>query len=199
MRRMTANLVQMVTATIGAGSATCTALPGWDTLTDRFASGDKFYYSITDGNNREVGKSTHGGGNTLVRTVVLETYVAGTYTSGGSQITLSGNAIVRVVAPEQLISTLLKLERVSLAASAPLEDGYSYAYTVNGIVGTLAAAPVVGDRLEVYQAAAALTGCTVDPNGLKINGSATIMALDVDGFSFQLIYQGATYGWKVIV
>jgi hypothetical protein len=199
MRKLTANLVQMVTATTGTGSATCTALAGWDTLTDRFASGDKFYYSITDGNNREVGKSTHGGGNTLVRTTILETLVSGVYASPGTAITLSGNAIVRVVAPEQLISTLLKLEPLSLAASAALADGYSYAFTVNGIVGTLAAAPVVNDRLEVYQAAAALTGCTIDPNGLKINGSASVMALDVDGFSFQLIYTGATYGWKVIV
>jgi hypothetical protein len=198
MRKLTANLVQMATATTGTGSATCTTLAGWEALSDRFASGDKFYYSIQDGNNREVGKSTHGGGNTLVRTTILETYVAGTYTSGGSGITLSGNAIVRVVAPEQLFTALLKLERVAVAASQAVEDGYSYGLTANSIVLTLPASPVLHDRLEVFQAAASLTGCQVDPNGGKINGIAATMDLDVDGFAFQLLYTGSTYGWKVI-
>jgi hypothetical protein len=198
MRKLTANLVQMATATTGTGSATCTALAGWEALADRFASGDKFYYSITDGNNREVGKSTHGGGNTLVRTTILETYVSGTYTSGGSAITLSGNAIVRVVAPEQLFSTLLKLERVTVAASQAVADGYSYELTVNSIVLTLPAAPVAGDRLEVLQVVAAITGCQVDPNGGKINAVAAVMDLDTEGFAFQLEYIGTSFGWKVI-
>jgi hypothetical protein len=199
MRRMTANLVQMATATTGTGSATCTALAGWNTLADRFASGDKFYYSIQDGNNREVGKSTHGGGNTLVRTTILETLVAGVYASPGTAITLSGNAIVRVVASEQLFTALLKLERVSLAASAPLDDGYSYAFTANSIVGTLSATPVVGDRIEVYQAAASITGCQINPNGAKINAVAGTMDLDTDAFAFQLVYVDATFGWKVLL
>lgn len=199
MRRLTANLVQMATVTVGTGSATCTAIAGWEQISDRFAAGDKFYYSITDGNNREVGKSTHGGGNTLVRTTILETLTAGVFVSGGTAISLSGaGATVRVVAPEQLFSALLKLERVSVAASQAATDGFSYVIAANNVVLTLDAAPVVGDRLEIYQGATGITGCTVDPNGGKINNTAAVMNIDVADFALQLVYTGATYGWKVL-
>jgi hypothetical protein len=203
MRKLTANVVQETSATLGTGTLTLAQLTGWMRVSDRFSVGDTPFCSIRDGNNWEIGKCTVGASNTLARSYVLETLVDGVVTTtpdgSGTPLTLaSGNAIVRAVAAEELLSTLLKVENVLVAASRAVEDGFSYGLTAHNITLALSSAPLVNDRIEVYQAAAGpLTNCFVDPGVERINGALGSMALDVPDFAFWLIYTGAPYGWKV--
>lgn len=198
MRKLTADEVQETTNTAGGGTVTLSQAAGWFRFSDRFAVNDLVYYSIRDGANWENGIGTVGAANTLARTTVLST-LSGGVAGSGAAINLSGAAaIVRAVISEELFSKVLKVENVLVAASQAAVDGFSYGITANNVVLTLAAAPQVNDRVEVYQAAAGpLTGCTVDPNGGKINNVAAVMALDVPDFSFSLIFVSAGYGWKV--
>src|SRR6266704_5405118 len=99
MKKLLADLVREVTLTSGTGTLTLGQVTGWARFSDRFTNGDLSYYSIQDGNNWEVGIGTIGAAHTLARTTILGTLVAGTWTTGGSAITLSGNqAVVRSVA-----------------------------------------------------------------------------------------------------
>lgn len=92
---MLANGVKETTATIGTGTVTLAAVPGFVRFSQAFAVGDIVSYAIKDGNNWEWGIGTVGASNTLARTVVSATLVAGTYTaSGASAINLSGSAEV---------------------------------------------------------------------------------------------------------
>lgn len=199
MRKLTANVVQEASVTAGAGTITLTQIVGWMRFSDRFAVADLVYYSIRDGNNWEVGKGTIGAANTLQRTTPLETLVAGTVNAASPPaITLSGSsAIVRAVAPEEFLSTFVKAEFSLQAGNFAAVDGNSYGLTANGITATLAAAPLVNDRVYFTQAAATVTGCVVNPNGALIEGVAGSMNLDIVGFSFGMIYTGAGYGWAI--
>jgi hypothetical protein len=98
-----ANLVQELTATTGTGTLTLTQFVGFARFADRFAVGDVVPYAIEDGSNWEVGLGTVGASNTLARSVVLETMVAGVFSSSSpTAITLaSGAASVRCVSPQQ--------------------------------------------------------------------------------------------------
>lgn len=204
MRKLTATTVQETSVTSGTGAVTLSQYTGWMRFSDRFIAGDTPYYSIRDGNNWEHGQGTVGIGQTLARTRVLETLVAGVVTvtplGNGSPINLSGaGSIVRATIPEELFSTVSKLEPVLISVTNPatFADGYSYGILVTGCAMTLPVAPVVNDRMEIYQAAAGLTNCTLDPNGGKINNTVGVMTIDVPDFDFSLIYVSAAYGWKV--
>jgi len=203
MRKLTANVVQETTATIGTGTLALSQSAGWMRFSDRFVAGDTVYYSIRDGNNWEVGKGTVGAANTLLRTTVLETLVGGVVAVAGPAMVLaSGSAIVRAVVPEELFSTVLKVETVLTAVNVnPAVDGFSYGVTVANVTLTLNAAPSVGDRIQFFQAFAGdvngLAQCIVDPNGGKINNTVGAMTVDVPNFSFFLTYVSAGYGWKV--
>jgi hypothetical protein len=100
-----ANLVQETTATTGTGTVTLAAMTGFARFSDRFATGDLVYYMIEDGANWEIGIGTVGASNTLARTVVSETMVAGTFSnSSPSAITLAGPTVVRCVMSQQAVS-----------------------------------------------------------------------------------------------
>jgi hypothetical protein len=96
---MFGNWVRELTATTGTGTVTMTGMSGFARFADAFSVGDLVYYHIMDGNNRESGIGTVGAANTLARTTVLQTLVAGTLTnSPGTGITLSGGSTVTVYA-----------------------------------------------------------------------------------------------------
>jgi hypothetical protein len=101
-----ANLAEESTSTTGTGTMTLTAKTGYARFAQRFANGDLVHYTIEDGNNWEVGIGTVGASNTLARTTVQETFVAGVLsTSSPTAITLSGNnANVRCVASAQYLN-----------------------------------------------------------------------------------------------
>lgn len=197
MGKLTANLVQESTATLGTGDVTLSQMTGWIRFGSRFSIGDRLYYSIRDGNNWEVGKGTYSAANQLSRTTILETLSAGTFTSGGAPLNLSGAAIVRAVATEQLLTSFWKVEFIPVGLNATLEAGGSYAVYASGITLTLPLAPLAGDRIEIVQSAANVTGVVVNPNGQLINGVAGNMTIDTTDFSFSLIYMSGAYGWKV--
>lgn len=82
--------IKATTTTTGTGSVTLAALPSFTLPLSRFSVGSLMSYSIQDGNNREWGIGTVQSGDILDRTTITGTIVAGTYTSGGSALTLSG-------------------------------------------------------------------------------------------------------------
>lgn len=89
------NLVKEGTSTTGTGTLTLTAMTGWARFADAYAVSDVVPYAIENGDNKEVGLGTVGAGNTLARTTVLATLVAGVYDDTSPvAITLSGNSTV---------------------------------------------------------------------------------------------------------
>lgn len=198
MRKLTSNVTQESTTTAGAGTVTLALQTGWMRFSDRFAVGDLVYYSIRDGNNWEIGKGTIGAANTLARTTALETLTAGTVATAGVPLTLSGGTcIVRAVAPEEFLSTLVKAEFSLQGGNFNAVDGFFYGLTANGITATLSAAPVVNDRVGFAQAAATVTGGVINPNGALIEGVAGNMNIDIVAFFFGMVYTGAGYGWVI--
>lgn len=198
MRKLYSDVTAETTATAGTGTLTLAQMTGWARFSDRFATNDLVYYSLRNGSNWEVGLGTVGAANTLARTTILGTLVAGTWTSGGSAITLVGSSVVRAVAPEALFQTFLREEVAFISAPATLVDGFAYGVQANSLTLTLPATPAVGDRIRVFQAAASITGTIIDPNGAKINNTVGTMTIDVDEFSLSLLYVSAGYGWKVL-
>jgi len=92
---MLANGIKETTTTTGTDTVTLSAVIGFTRFANAFANGLSASYVICSGNNWEWGIGTVGAGNTLARTVITATLVAGTYTaSGATAITLSGTSNV---------------------------------------------------------------------------------------------------------
>jgi hypothetical protein len=89
------NLVKGTTATSGTGALTLSAVAGWAPFAAAYPVGSAVPYAIENGDNKEVGIGTVGAGNTLSRTTVLATLVAGVYDdTSPAAISLSGLSIV---------------------------------------------------------------------------------------------------------
>jgi hypothetical protein len=72
--------------------------------------------------------------------------------------------------------------------------------TSGGVVTvTLPATPTVGDNVRVMDLASsfATNNLTIGRNGEKIVGDTADLTVDTNDAAFQLIYTGATYGWKL--
>jgi hypothetical protein len=198
MRKLYADLIQEQTTTAGTGAVTLTQVPGWVRFNDRFAAADRVYYMIESGTSKEVGYGTYSGGNVLARTTILGTLVAGVADwATATAITLAGTSTVRAVAPESLFQSFVRAAFTPVSVNGPIADGGSYAVIVSSLTLQLPAVPAVGDRLEVFQALAGITGTIIDPNGANINGVAGSMSVDIDNFAFWLVYTGVAHGWKV--
>ena len=95
---MLANVVKETTTTAGVGTITLVAHSdtSFVRVSTQFAVGARVALGIKDGNNREWGVYTVAAGNTVERTFILATLVAGTYldSSDGTltPITLSGSS-----------------------------------------------------------------------------------------------------------
>lgn len=102
---------ETVTGTPGTGTITLAgAVAGFCRFQDNFATGDKVYYSIEDGNNREEGYGTLTTGSpwTLTRTTVLRTISAGTFNnSSPSALSLTSTAIVGIAAAADIIGLVV--------------------------------------------------------------------------------------------
>lgn len=87
------NGVRETTATTGTGTVTLAAITGFARFSDGFANGAPASYAIKDGNNWEWGIGTVGAANTLARTTITATLVAGTYNATtATAITLASAA-----------------------------------------------------------------------------------------------------------
>lgn len=198
MRKVWADVVAETTATTGTGTVTLAAMSGWARFSDRFANGERVYYSIRNGSNWEIGLGTYTASNQLARTTVLGTLVAGTADwLSPTAITLVGSSVVRATAPETLLRHFPKEEIVLVTGPLTLADGYAYGVQDNSLTLTLPATPEAYDRIRIFQAAASITGTVIDPNGAKICGVVGSMTVDLSGFSFCMRYVDATYGWTV--
>lgn len=198
MRKLYADLVQETTATTGTLAVTLAQMTGWARFSDRFTVGDRVYYSIRNGSNWEVGFGTYSAANVLTRTTILGSLVAGTANwSTAVAITLAASSTVRAVAPENLFNQIAKVELSLISGPTTLADGFSYGVQASALTLTLPAAPAVNDRIQVFQAAAAITGTIINPNGAKINNVVGNMTIDISEFSLSLVYISAGYGWKV--
>ena len=94
---MFANNVKETTATTGTGTVTLAAVAGSARVADAFAVGDLVPYGIKSGDDWEWGFGTVGAGNTLARTTINATYVAGVYNKTTPvAITLAGTSTVIV-------------------------------------------------------------------------------------------------------
>jgi len=197
MRKLTADVTQETTNTIGTGTITLDAAAGWARFSDSFAVGDQVDYSIRDGDNWEVGRGTNGASHTLQRTTPKFTVVAGTTNPApAGPMSLSGSAaVVRAVISQELFSTLLKLEYALKGASFAAADGFAYGITASNVTATLPTGQA-GDRIRFFQAAAGVTGFITDPVADKINNTAGAMTADIANFVFSLVYV-ASYGWVI--
>lgn len=64
---------------------------------------------------------------------------------------------------------------------------------------TLPANPAVGDTIGVIDVASSFGAAplTIARNGQKIMGLAENMTCSTNGLAFELVYQGAAYGWRI--
>jgi hypothetical protein len=92
----TANFIKEITNTFGVGDISLAgAVEGYGTFANAFPTGGEIYYTISDGNNREVGLGTFNGTDSIARTTVLTTVFEGVYTEESpTPISLSGLALV---------------------------------------------------------------------------------------------------------
>ena len=65
---------------------------------------------------------------------------------------------------------------------------------------TLPASPQVGDSIRVFDAARTFdtNACTLGRNGNLIMGDDADLTVDSEGASFDIVYSGGTYGWRLL-
>ena len=94
------NGVYETTTTSGTGTVTLSAVTGRPRFSSVAAVGDLVPYAMKDGNDWEWGMGTVSATNTLARSVILATYVSGTYdNTSPTAITLSGGTVDVYLAP----------------------------------------------------------------------------------------------------
>jgi hypothetical protein len=126
---MLGNFIKESTATTGTGTMTLAQMSGFERYSQVFAVGALAWYVIQDGSNREIGIGTVGASNTLARTTILETLVAGTRTlNPGTGITLSGSAQVYCDIPMQYTPNSRK--GADVAAGSPVN--YANIWSIDG-------------------------------------------------------------------
>jgi len=78
-------------------------------------------------------------------------------------------------------------------------DRYFVDTTTGAKTITLPASPQTGDQVSILDLASTFdtNNCTVARNGNKIMGLSENLVLNVEDEAIQLVYTGATYGWKL--
>src|SRR6056300_980106 len=78
-------------------------------------------------------------------------------------------------------------------------NGYFVNTTSGAITVTLPASPSAGDIVAVadYAGTANTNNITIARNGSNINGSASDIAISINGKSITLVYVDGTQGWKI--
>ena len=89
---------------------------------------------------------------------------------------------------------------ITSATNAAKGNGYICdTETTAAFTLTLPGSPSVGDTVAVTDATGyfATNNLTIGRNSLKIMGLEEDMTVSVDNVYFGLVYQGATYGWRL--
>jgi hypothetical protein len=117
---MFANNVKETTATTGTGTVTLAAVAGSARGADAFAVGDLVPYGIRSGDDWEWGIGTVGATNTLARTTINATFVAGVYNKATpTAITLAGTSTVIVTPHADAVSAFDHAHAASGVANTP--------------------------------------------------------------------------------
>ena len=154
---MTQLLHGIAETTITAGTGTLSLggqVPGASPFAARLAVAATVPYVLANGTNKEWGIGTVGAGNTLARTTITGTLVAGVYTVGGVAITLVGSSQVSAVEHEGYDF------QTSMAAHIVAASPHGATYTTPAqaaagattIVANYAALPVAGISGVIYVA-----------------------------------------------
>ncbi|MAR97373.1 MAG: hypothetical protein CMG17_07000 [Candidatus Marinimicrobia bacterium] len=94
-----------------------------------------------------------------------------------------------------------KLQYVTQSTSANALPGHVYFIntTTGQVQMTLPASPSIGDTIRFYDAAKTFdtNALVVARNGKTIMGDSSDLTVTVEGASFELTFQGDTYGWRL--
>ena len=65
---------------------------------------------------------------------------------------------------------------------------------------TLPSSPQIGDSIRVFDVARTFdsNACTIARNGEAIMGDNADLTVDSEGASFDMVYSGGTYGWRLL-
>ena len=89
----------------------------------------------------------------------------------------------------------------TVSGSFTARAGQDYFVDTNSaaVTMTLPAAAISGDRVRVYDLRKTFdtNNLTIGRNGHLIQGDAADMTVSTEGAAFDLIYSGATYGWRI--
>ena len=87
----------------------------------------------------------------------------------------------------------------STAVAVAANDRVFVNTTAGPITITLPASPQTGDQISVLDLSSTFdtNNCTLNRNGNKIMGLTENLVLNVEDEAIQLVYTGATYGWKL--
>ena len=87
----------------------------------------------------------------------------------------------------------------STALTVAANDRYFIDTTAAAQTANLPASPQTGDQVSFIDLAGTFdtNNLTIGRNSLKINGATADLVVDVEDSAIQLVYTGATYGWKL--
>jgi len=185
------NGVRELTATAGTGTVTLTQVTGYARFSDGFSVSGLASYAISDGNNWEWGVGTVGVGNTLARTTITGSLVAGTYTTGGAAITLaSGAASVfnvdhtgTVRAISNLTGNVTSVGNATTLASIPAISGANLtSLTAANIAAGTAGINITGNSATVTTNAN-LTGDVTSSGNATTLTNAPVIAKVLTGYT----------------
>ena len=191
------NRNQETTTTTGTGTITLAgAVAGFQSFAT-VGNGNTTYYCITSGSAWEVGLGTYSSaGPTLARTTIYSNSLGTT-----AAISLTGTSNVFVTLPAEQILGNGKFLQWQSVQTSDFTAVSGYAYPVNttsaAITVPLPASPSIGDLVAIvdYAGTWATNTAVFNPNGNKINGSATNAILATNRESVALVYIDSTQGW----
>jgi len=187
---MSSNWVKQAVTVGGVGQLTLgPALSGRITLGEAFVDGHTDYYSIEDGNDREIGVGTYNAtGITLIRNTVLETLVGGVFNNTNPvAINVTTSATVAISAVSQLLPAHAKT--VLKTGYHDFSDAVTNSDTITqGLNGNQWFIPVYFDRpREINQVGFNITTSHVG-NTIKIGA----YHMQEDGQPGGLIFESGT-------
>lgn len=108
-------------------------------------------------------------------------------------MTININGIVVIDADRRIMNHRLVANAISSNTTATAGQYY----VANAVVTlTLPASPTVGDQVGFNNQTTSITS-VINNNGLKINGTAEALTVDVAYASMTLVYTGTDRGWVI--